>query len=210
MTEQGGSEWERNEAADDIAEGVQAADAEAIRRGASRLGDAVTNAAADRLIPTLKKTLESVVKPAIEQLNATIASVQAHQDQRFAYLIRITELEFKTNAAWRERYSSEIDRLSLAVGDFDGRLDAHIADIDLRLEQRNTVRAQQFGALQAHFDEAMSQARNERMETNKRLDAFIKESRTDRKKLREEMTAIQRRVEQIEARATLERASDGD
>lgn len=65
MTDQqqiGGAEWERNEAADQIGDALARGDAEAVRIGANRLGDALVNGTAARLIPTLQNVLESVLK----------------------------------------------------------------------------------------------------------------------------------------------------
>ena len=74
--QQGGPEWERNQAAKRIAAAVQAGDESGIEEGADRLGDAVVNATASRLIPTLEHTLAVVlanqIRPIGQQFDTLI------------------------------------------------------------------------------------------------------------------------------------------
>lgn len=115
---EGGPEWERQQAAKRMAAGVQAGDATEIEIAADRLGDAVVNAASSRLIKTLILTIQTEIKPEIVDLTTEVKAANRRTSTVYAWL----ETEFQTNAAWRDKYSSEIDRILTSVQDGTTRL----------------------------------------------------------------------------------------
>lgn len=126
--QEGGPEWERNQAAAQIAAALLAHDADALVIGADRLGDAVTNAATARLIPTLKHTLESVVA---KQIGALAEQMDARESAVFE---------------WRVETRERTDR----------RFDTFGAELDNGFAEVRGLRGD-FAALQAGFHEIRDQ-----------------------------------------------------
>lgn len=220
--QEGGPEWERNEAAKKIARAVAAADEAAIAEGADRLGDAVTNATAERLIPTLEKTLKSVVRPSIDKLveainqnSQAIEAVKVHQDQRFAYLIRITELEFRTNAAWRDEYGKVIDRLDVGQGELKAdhiQLRAELGGAIARIEQIETLLAARPAERDAEHQAIVEEIGDKidtlitRLETDERR---LDRKRSELDDMHEWQAKIETRLAELEAKRRTNDA-DGD
>jgi len=120
----GGSAWELSEAIKEMGLAVASADPDRIATAMRRHAEAMTNAIVAAYMPTFEKVLKASVSPAIQEMSAAIDSLRGHQDQRFSYLIRISEAEYQTNAAWRDTYSKEID--ALVAGQADLKED-HVA-----------------------------------------------------------------------------------
>ena len=108
---EGGPEWERNEAAKDMAAAIEAGDSAALEIAASRLGDAVVNASTSRLIKTLIDTIKVEIKPEIGALATDVRTATQRSNAIYGWL----ETEFQTNAKWRDKYSGEIDATLAAV-----------------------------------------------------------------------------------------------
>ena len=98
---EGGPSWERNQAAKQIADALLAGDAAAVEVGADRLGDAITNAAAAVLIPTLKHTLEVVLKQ-------QVSALAQQEERRFDYLLDQMTAFTRKEDGRHEAYHAEI------------------------------------------------------------------------------------------------------
>ena len=126
---EGGPEWERNQAAQQIAAALLAGDAEGVERGADRLGDAVTNATAAKLIPSLQHVLETVVKGQIR--------------------ILAEKIEYSDTKAYEWRYEQR-ERTDHRFDNFGAELDAFNAQFGLAIAEVRGLRGD-FSALQAGF-----------------------------------------------------------
>jgi hemoglobin-like flavoprotein len=133
--EQGGPEWERNEAAKRIAAAIAAGDAAALEVAADRLGDAVVNASTSRLIQTLIQTIKVEIKPEITGLSTDVRVANQRAGAIYSWL----EREFATNAEWRDKYSEEIDR----QGEQQRDILAAVQDGAARLGKIETEQARQ-------------------------------------------------------------------
>lgn len=202
-TQAGGPDWERNEAAKRLAAAVQAGDAQAIEEAADRLGDAVVNATASRLIPTLEKTLASVVAPEFKRVERWHTSVvESFGKLRTDDYTRWYESDQQTRAAVRA-LGTEIDQakrdtvaavqeVAVAVGKTQDDITAIVERMDARdtLNDERYEDSQEFERQSLEDRDRLNKAITDLAE---RLEAYIAGSR------RGEVDTIKEWVAQIQS-----------